>query len=115
MGFWSRAKQFFGAEAPVELTATATTVLNDRYSVFILDGATVTITSLVGNSILPGRRVTFLGKTGASAITFTNTNGASAEGTMDLGGSNVTFAADDVLELIQKSDGSWRRVVSTDN
>lgn len=90
------------------LTAAATLRLPDSSNEILLSG-TNTVTSLLsGNTILPGREVTFVGSSGVT--TFTNTTGTTTNGQMDLGGVNIAISAKDVLCLIQLSNGSWRVV-----
>lgn len=53
--------------------------------------------------------------TGIVAVTLTNTNGASTEGTMDLGGSNVGLGPTDVIALFCRDDGTWIRATPVAN
>jgi hypothetical protein len=98
------------ASPPQPLDAAATLVLPAGHDSFVMSG-TATVTDLQGGR--NGRVVLFRGLSGTT--TFTNTNGTTTRGQMDLGGSNVALAADDILVLVGRSDGSWLRLFSTDN
>lgn len=115
VGFMSRVKSLFGAGPATPLTVAAATTLSvpDGLAWVNLTG-TASVTSLTA-SLSARNRVVIFYQSDAGATTFTNTNGASTAGTMDLGGSDVVLAATDVLCLFLRSNGSWVRVWSTDN
>lgn len=115
MSIQARAASFVGTPDQFRTTAVAASLnLSDTQSVFFLTG-TATVTALnPDNMILPGRTV-MLVQDDAGTSTFTNTNGATAKGTMDLGGGNVVLGQADILVLVQKRDGAWLRVTSVNN
>ncbi len=85
--------------------AFATTLqVPDNTNLFYLTG-TATCTALNANGATRNRLVTFACTSGSQ--TFTNTTGTSTAGKMDLGGSNVTLNAGDILNLFLKSNGVW--------
>lgn len=100
-------------KAPVTFTPTATCILPaGEYNFIVLGSAT--ITSLPVPAANVGTIVRFRG--GASAgVVFTNTDGATTPGQMDLGGSNITLGAGDYLELELIANGTWLRIYSTNN
>lgn len=113
MSVAARMKQTAGGVRIPTIASAATLVLPDDSNVIMVSGTT-TVTSLNSGRVWPGRQVTFIGTDG-SGNAFTNTNATTDAGKMDLGGSNVTLALDDVLVLVQMNTGAWRKVVSTDN
>lgn len=111
MAFWSGVKQMFGgAQRGIETLASAATVnVPEEGSVFYMSGTTA-ITSLICPKTMRGRLVTFIG-TSAVGNVFTNTDGTTTEGQMELGGSDLTLGPTSVLQLYCKlSDGSWQLV-----
>lgn len=111
----ARAFSFAGGEQNTGDTPVAASLqLSPNKSVFFLTG-TATVTALNDEQpILPGRMVTLIQKD-AGTTTLTNTNGATAIGTMDLGGSNLALGQGDTCMLVQTETGSWLRVSSANN
>lgn len=108
MAFWSGIKQTFGGSnrGLATLTAAATVVVPEEGAIFYMSGTTA-ITSLLCSKQMRGRSVTFVGTTNAGNV-FTNTDSATAEGTMDLGGNDVTLGPASVLQLYCKPEnGAW--------
>ncbi len=109
----ARANSWFGQLYPEQtIVAATTTAVPDDVTNCLISGS-VTITSLTA-IVMPGRVVVFEGATGA-AVVFTNTDDTTTSGQMDLGGSNVTLGASDILALKQRGDGSWVRLWNTNN
>ena len=108
MSKYARMKSKAGGAPIPSFASAASTVLPDESDLLTLTG-TATITSLLGpgyTTVLPGRQVTIIGGSGAT-VTFTNTNSPTAAGQMYLHGQNRISQEDDLIELIQKNDGSW--------
>lgn len=84
--------------------ATTLSVPNGTVSGSVTGTATVTS---ISTALQPGQKLTLYGISGT--CTFTNTNGTSTEGQMDLGGQNYELSTAVTLELIQRADGSWLR------
>lgn len=98
---------------PITVAATLT-LPDETVGPFELSGtATITSISLPGD-VQPGRCLIFYGAASVAA-TFTNTNDTTTAGQMDLGGANIVLNQQDVLVLMQKSNGTFIRVFSTDN
>lgn len=114
MAFWGRTKSTVGGDNTRTSLAAATTInVPDDSNLFYLTG-TATVTSLLSAKFIRNRIVEFV-QSDSGTTTFTNTNGATVEGTMDLGGSNIALAQDDVLRLLCRADGTWLRLSNTDN
>lgn len=94
------------------IAAAATMQVPDFTNLVYVSG-TDTVTSLLAGDSTRNREVTFIGLSGTT--TFTNTDNATVEGTMDLGGSNRAVGTTDVLVLILKMDGTWLMKSFTDN
>ena len=91
------------------IASAATVSVPDEESVFFVSGTT-TITTLNGVASARGRVVWFVGAdaSGATQVTFTNTNGTTTAGQMDLGNqSNVVLSDRDVLCLYLTAGGYW--------
>lgn len=113
-GFISRTKSASGTlTMPIPTIASATNMaIPDGTDLFYVSGTTAVATLVTAK--VPGRRLTIIGIT-TTGPAFTNNNDTTTEGQMDLGGSNRTIAPNDVLQLIQKDDGSWLMTNLTDN
>jgi hypothetical protein len=93
--------------------ASATALpLPDTGAVFTITGSTTVATITAVKN--PGRVVRLIAGTGVS-LTVTNNDAPTTEGQIDLGGSNLTFAAQDVLTLMQLNNGTWVRCGINDN
>lgn len=116
MAVTARMKSTAGSKAPPTIASAATLRLPEDGNVFLVSGTTAvtSLVSLTTGSSWPGRTVTFIG-TDASGNDFTNTNDPTTAGQMDLGGSNRTLAAQDVLVLIQATNGTWVMQSFTNN
>lgn len=115
-GFMARIKDLFGSNGSsgAVTVAAATTVYVPDWMGWVPMTGTATITTL--NADISGRRrLVYFYQSDSGATTFTNTDGTTTAGKMDLGGSNVVLGQTDVLCLRLHSDGSWVRVFSTDN
>ena len=112
MGLIACMKSMTLGKATIPTITSATTITLDNSSnVFLLSG-TATCTSLVCNeAITPGRRVRFLGSSGTT--TFTNTDSASTLGQMYLGGANRSIGPSQQLTLEQDNNGIWQIVGNT--
>ncbi len=126
MSMWSRVKSWAGGGRLYEYTinvadgGTGTMYLPDDSNVFTLVGpeGSVGISKIFASGATRNRKVYLYQKYDASITpetVFTNTDGASVEGEMDLGGSDVTLGATDVLALLLRPDGTWVRIFTTDN
>lgn len=108
MSMWSRLKSLAGGSGRTDtdktITVAATTWVPDEGNFFLLSG-TATITSLNAATATRDRRVVFVGSSGTQ--TFTNTNGTTTAGQMDLGGASIALGPDDVLELVLRQNGVW--------
>jgi len=114
MSFWSRAKSTLGGDRERNtLTAAATLAVPDDTNYVALTG-TASVTSLTAGSQTRNRLVYFY-QSDSGSTTFTNTDGASTAGTMDLGGSNVVLGQTDVLAVFLREDGTWVRIFNTNN
>ena len=105
MSFWASVKQLYGGsnKGIQTLASAATVVVPDDGTLFYISGTTA-ITSLLAN--------TNITTTGPA---FTNTDGTTTVGQMDLGGSDRTIAPTDVLVLMLMPNGSWLMKAITDN
>ena len=114
MSLAARMKSAIGSNyGPVKSVAAAATLeVPLDANVFSTTG-TETVTSLDPITVMPGRKITIQAASGT--LTLTNTNAATAYGTMELGGSNLALAAEDTVTLVQGDNGEWRRVAVTDN
>lgn len=115
MSLGAKIRSVHGRSGTITAVASAAAVtVSEESDVFVISGSD-TITSLLGaGGVLPGRIVTFIGAASA-AVVFTNTNDPTTSGQMDLGGSNVTLGAQDVLTLVRLDNGTWLRVSASDN
>lgn len=110
----SRIRSIIGGDFERNTVAAATTLgVPDDTNLIYLTG-TATVTSLTASKSTRNRIVYFI-QNDSGATTFTNTDGATVEGTMDLGGSNVTLGQDDVLCLILRSNGTWLAMFTKNN
>lgn len=109
-----RVNSFFGQQYALTTIVSATTVDLPGDVCNCLISGSATITTLNPPAILPGMTVIFEAVAGAAPV-FTNTDDTTTPGQMDLGGSNITLSASDVLALKLRSDGSWVRLWSTNN
>lgn len=116
MGIVARMKSTAGSKTIPTLASAATLRLLEDSNVYLMTGTTAvtSLVSLTAGSVWPGRTVTFIG-TDATGNDFTNTNDPTTAGQMDLGGSNRTLADQDVLVLVQASDGTWVMQSFTNN
>lgn len=114
MSFWSRLKSQAGGR-PIPTIASATSIeLDDAHNTFLISGSTAIVNIGAGGQIYPGREITLIGASGGTA-TITNTGATTVKGKVDLGAANANVAADDVVKLVQRNDGSWAEIVVTDN
>lgn len=90
------------------VASATSTAINDGENFLLISGS-ATITSLVAAQSTRDREVTFIGAASAS-VTFTNTTGTTTANQMDLGGTNITLAAGDLLQLILRANGVWNIV-----
>ena len=108
MAWWSGAKQMFGgaARGTATIASAATIVVPEEGSIFYVSGTTA-VTSLLCSKQMRGRSVTFVGTSNVGNV-FTNTDSATVEGTMDLGGNDVTLGPASILQLYCKPEnGAW--------
>lgn len=112
MGLASKIKGLRGQVTAPTLTTATTIVLPPEYDTVYLSG-TATVTALLTDMIRKDREVTI--RIASGTATMTNTNDATTAGEMDLGGSNLAMAANDVLKLMQQSTGAWVRSGVADN
>jgi hypothetical protein len=111
---WSRTKSTAGGRfTRTELTSAATLNVPDDMNLVLLTG-TASVTALNAGLSTRNRIVTFV-QHGTGSTTFTNTDGATAAGTMDLGGSNVVLGQTDILVLLLRANGTWLRITNTNN
>lgn len=121
MGVVARMKSKSGrAKAPPTLTPVTTVDLSlpETSDVFFIDcTAAVTVPSINTNMpIHPGRTVRLIALTAnTNTVTWTNNAATTTKGEMNLGSGDFSMAAEDVLELVQESDGTWNKVSSSDN
>lgn len=115
MSALARLKQTQGGNGGdiTTIASATTTVVPDEQADFIISGS-ATITSLQAALATRGRRVTFIGASGA-AVVFTNSDDTTTANQMDLGGSDITLGANDVLELKLMAGGYWIRLYNTNN
>lgn len=114
-GFISRVKSLFGAGSGIaKSVAAATTVYVPDGLAWINMTGTATITALQADVSSRGRLAYFY-QSDSGATTFTNTDSTTTANQMDLGGSNITISATDVLVLYLRHDGVWVRVGASDN
>lgn len=119
-GFVAAVKSTLGLSpmVTVSLVSGDTVVAIPTHSVNpeLSSSASVTIATVnAAHRIRPGRILTMIGAAGTSTIKFTNEDGATSKGGLDLGGSDFDMSATDVLSLRQGSDGAWRRLFQTNN
>lgn len=111
MGVVARMKSMVGWSPayPIPTLASATTlVLQANHNRYILTGTTTIVT--ISATRHPGRQVTFFrGPSGSDLPVFTNTQGTTTEGQIDMNSNVATFQLFDALTLIQMNDGSWRK------
>jgi hypothetical protein len=114
MGWIGRTKRTPGGGPAIPTIASATQVwLPDDVSIAYISGTTA-ITTVKPATIIPGRTITFIGVT-TTGPAFANNNDTTTQYQMDLGGSNRTIAPQDILCLMQKSDGTWLMLYTTNN
>ena len=113
--FMSRVKGFHGSNAGglYTIPSASTVSLPDTGDVFLVSGSTK-IDLLYANPQTYGRMVMLIGDSGGTAQ-LDNVNDAALVGQMDLGGSDLNVAAQDVVVLYCKMDGTWVRVSDVDN
>lgn len=117
MSFWARLKSVAGGETPTTLTlpsGTTAIALNSSRDIYYLNAtAAVTIDKVAGatsDPVLPGRRVTFIGAIGTSAITFTNYTATTVKGRIDtLAGDSAVVDDQCSLIITQHPTGAWVR------
>jgi len=100
-----------GNSIPTIASAATLNIQNDIETMYISGTTAVT---KISTGRRPGRKLRFIG-TDATGNVFTNTNDTTVEGEMDLGGSNVTLAAQDILELVQNNNGSFTASLHKNN
>lgn len=117
MSFISRLKRLVGsAEGSIPTVASAARVnLSPHSNTFYVSGSTKIDFLNAELPIEPGRTVTLIGATSGTASLDNVNAGTAVKGQMDLGGSDRNVAADDVVDLIQLNDGTWRLRNLTDN
>lgn len=115
-GFMSRIKDLFGAPGQRSGTtvAAATSVYVPDDMAWVPLTGSATITELLAD-VSSRRRIVFFIQSDSGSTVFTNTDGATTAGTMDLGGSDITLGQTDVLCLRLHIDGTWVRVFNTNN
>lgn len=115
MAIVARLRSMTGRGSPINTIAASSTItLTDDSDIWIVTG-TATVTSLLtAGGIFPGRTVRLISND-ATGATFTNTNDPTTDGQMDLGGSDITLAKNDVLTLVRLDSGAWLRVSYTNN
>lgn len=113
--FEARVKDMFGGDAigVNSVTSAASVAVPDGVSVLYVGGSTK-IDFLYCNPSTRGRLLILVGDTSGTA-SLDNVDGAATDGQMDLGGSDVNVADSDVVVLLSRMDGTWVRVLSTDN
>lgn len=105
MAFWARAKSILGGDRTVyTLTSGATLAVPDSSNYIELTG-TATVTALNAAAHTRNRMVVFYSTSGTT--TFTNTDGTTTAGQLDLNGANVNLAKGDILVLWLRTDGVW--------
>lgn len=126
MSMWSRIRSYAGGSrkstdltVPGSQNDTIELNLPDTGNLFSLVGPEgITVSKLHAGNTTRNRKVYLYQKYDSSAspaTTFTNTDGAAVAGEMDLGGSDITLDATDVLVLLLRTDGTWVRLRNTDN
>jgi hypothetical protein len=123
MGWIGRTKRTPGGGPAIPTISSAnvqtiggvasTLVISDDVSIAYISGTTA-IAALRSATIIPGRTITFIGVT-TTGPAFANNNDTTTQYQMDLGGSNRTIAPQDILCLMQKSDGTWLMLYTTNN
>ncbi len=113
--FEARVKNMFGGDADGvnSVTSAASVSVPDGTSVLYVGGSTK-IDFLYCNPSTRGRLLILVGDTSGTA-SLDNVDGTTTDGQMDLGGSDVNVADSDVVVLLSRMDGTWVRVLSTDN
>lgn len=114
MGWWARNRASPGGSRELPTLASAATVyVPDDIGAAYLDGTTQ-ITFFQTPTIIPGRQLLLIGihATGPEIVTSADTTTAYK---VDLGAANITIAAQDILRIVQKGDGTWVRVSSINN
>lgn len=126
MSMIARLKSLAGGELTAQKVTvpgasgdTVTLYIPDHVNLIALDGPqTMVVGSLLASTSTRNRKVFIYQRDDVDDVgdtTFTNTDGASVAGQMDLGGSDVTLDAADVLVLLLRSDGTWLKLRYTDN
>jgi hypothetical protein len=112
VGLLARLRQTPWATGTIPSVASATALpLPEGGNIFIVTGSTTIATIQAVKQ--PGRLVTLIADAGVS-LTITNNSDPTTEGQIDLGGSNLTFAAQDALTLRQMNNGTWNKVAVVD-
>lgn len=113
--FEARVKDLFAGDGtgPNTVVSASSVTIADSVSVLYVSGSTK-IDFLYCNPSTRGRLLVLVGDTSGTA-SLDNVDGAATEGQMDLGGSDVNVADSDVVVLLSRADGTWVRVLSTDN
>ncbi len=91
----------------INLTASAVTTLGGT--------GTSPLVPVFAMPAFSRNRLLFLYNNGSQDIIFTNNDNTTTNGYMDLGGSNVTLGATDLLCVYVRADGSAVRVFNTNN
>ena len=113
-GAWARAKHWFGGGSqPPTIASAATVYVPDNAGSVILTGAE-TITALNAAISTRGSRMLYLYSKDGNVV-LTNTDGTTTAGQMDLGGSNITLGATDMIILYLRVDGVWVRATPVAN
>lgn len=107
MSMSARIKSTAGGDTQNPTVTSATTINVPSDTNFVVLSGSETCTSLVAASHTRNRIVWFYSSSGSTVLT--NTDNATTAGTMDLGGSDITLGATDMICLLLRSDGTWVR------
>lgn len=113
-GAWARAKHWFGGGSKPPTVASAATVYVPDHAGGVLFTGAETITTLNAAVSTRGSRLVYFYSTNGSVV-LTNTDDTTTAGKMDLGGSNITLGATDMVVLYLRSDGVWIRATDECN
>lgn len=98
-------------------TAVALSIPDDNNFFQITAVGAATLPSLATTkNIAPGRIITFLVDTAAGgAITLTNNAASTTNGQFDLGAGDLVLGTTDVATLVQRNDGVWQLLSTSNN
>lgn len=115
MAAYGIMKQIAGGKRPYRIaSATNLSVPPGRHNLKLTGTTTIATIAAYPKD---GRLLRISGSADGN-VTFTNTDDPSTSGQMDVGGSNLTLADEDSVDLVCRTSGSlywWERVNSTDN